>query len=450
MSAIPTNQAELEEFLLDPSHPAEQRKEAIRGYTKQMIHDGELSTQLRNELRAGLKEFSVLTDTPLKRLPMGGDGVSVSAAMNQVYKDLGLNREQRRQIAATGREPGQKLVHQWDNLGDFLIDAAGALVPEIRSRIQATQKDMSESLLGDGGALVPPEFRAELLQLALESAVVRPRARVIPMGSAAVSIPAIRDTTHASSVFGGVSASWISEMASLSTVTQPNFSRVQLVARKLTGYPVASNELLADSAISLESIILALFGQAIAYFEDDAFIQGTGVGQPLGLLNANALVTVAKEAGQAANTINYQNIVRMYSRILPQSHSRCVWLVHPDTFPQLAQLALNIGVGGSAVWISNIAGGPPGTIFGCPIIVTEKAQTLGTAGDIMCVDLSYYLIGDRQSLAVMASPHVNFTTDEMAWRFVQRVDGQPWLLSALTPRHGSSTLSPFVNLATRA
>ena len=455
-TAIPTKPEELEELLHDPTRMRELAtqpdgfKALVANYSRNMLKDGEIGKQIQQGLRDGLKEFSERTETPLKRLPMGGDGASAHSVMNQVYKDLGLNREQRRQIAATGREPGQKLVGRWDNLGDFLIDAAAALVPEIRGRIGATQKDMSESILGDGGALIPPEFRAELLQLAIESAVVRPRARVIPMGSAAVSIPAIRDTTHASTVFGGISASWISEAASLSTVTQPTFSRVQLVARKLTGYTVASNELLADSAISLESIIMALFGQAIAYFEDDAFIQGTGVGQPLGLLNANALVTVAKEAGQALNTINYQNIVKMYSRVLPQSHSRLVWLVHPDTFPQLAQLALNIGTGGSAVWISNVAGGPPGTIFGQPIIVTEKAQTVGTAGDIMCVDMGYYLIGDRQSLAVMASPHVNFTTDEMAWRFVQRVDGQPWLLSALTPRRGSNTLSPFVNLATRA
>lgn len=446
--AIPNNPDELEDYLLDPSHPAEERKEAIRGYTRAMIRDGELAKQLKEGLKEGLKEFSERTETPLKRLPIGGDGASASAVMNQVYKDLGLNREQRRQIAATGREPGQKLVHQWDNLGEFLIDAAAALVPEMRNRVRASQKDMSESLLGDGGALVPPEFRAELLQLALELAVVRPRARVIPMGSAAVSLPAIRDTSHASTVFGGVSASWINEAASLSTVTQPTFSQVQLVARKLTGYTVASNELLADSAISLEAIISAMFSQAIAYFEDDAFIQGTGVGQPLGLLNAAALVTISKEAGQAAATINYQNIVKMYARQLPQGSY--VWLVHPDTFPQLAQLALNVGTGGSAVWISNIAGGPPGTIFGQPIIKTEKAQTLGTAGDIMCVDMGYYLIGDRQSLQVRPSEHVNFTTDEMVWRFVQRVDGQPWLLSALTPRRGSNSFSPFINLATRA
>ena len=140
----------------------------------------------------------------------------------------------------------------------------------------------------------------------------------------------------------------------------------------------------------------------------------------------------------------------MFSRMLPQSLSRAVWIGHPNIFPQLAQLALNVGTGGSAVWLTNVAGGPPATIFGRPLILTEKAETLGTAGDLYFVDLGFYLIGDRQSLSVAASPHVNFTTDEMTWRFVQRVDGRPWLQTALTPRNGTTTLSPFINLATRA
>ena len=46
-----------------------------------------------------------------------------------------------------------------------------------------------------------------------------------------------------------------------------------------------------------------MFGQALGYFEDVAFISGTGAGQPLGILNAPALVTVSKETGQAADTI---------------------------------------------------------------------------------------------------------------------------------------------------
>jgi HK97 family phage major capsid protein len=127
-----------------------------------------------------------------------------------------------------------------------------------------------------------------------------------------------------------------------------------------------------------------------------------------------------------------------------------VWIAHSDVFPQLATMALNVGTGGGAVWLGNGESGPPVTILGRPVIFTEKAQTLGTAGDLFFIDLSQYLIGDRQAMTMSKSEHVNFTTDEQVVKLVQRVDGRPWLVSALTPRNGSNTVSPYINLATRA
>jgi HK97 family phage major capsid protein len=90
---------------------------------------------------------------------------------------------------------------------------------------------------------------------------------------------------------------------------------------------------------------------------------------------------------------------------------------------------------------------PPATLLGRPIYFTEKCKALGTAGDIILADLSYYLIGDRQKLTMATSQHVRFTTDETAWRFVERVDGQPWVDAKFQPANGS-TLSPFVTLYT--
>ena len=461
-NATPETVNQLEEALLDEGKLRElmgpggkldptKLQDFIKEYTKNSIErDTGLQAQLKQAVHEGMKDFAERTGA--ERLPMAtDDGAEFgygSRAITEIYRPLGLTRQERRQIAATGRGAGVPLAGKWATMGEYLQDISPQSIA--RNGVPKILNDMSESIGGDGGFLVPEEFRAELLRLALESAVVRPLARVIPLASASARFPAILDTSHASTVFGGVSASWVAEAASLSTVTQPTFAQVLLQARKLTGYTIASNELLADSAISLEALIMALFADALAYFEDDAFIAGTGAGQPLGVLNAAALVTVAKETGQAATTIIYENLVKMYSRALPQSLGRGVWYAHPDTFPQLAQLALNVGTGGSAVWISNIAGGPPATIFGRPVIFTEKAETLGTAGDITFADFSFYLIGDRQAMQMAASPHVNFTTDEMVWRFVQRVDGRPWLMSALTPRNGTNTLSAFVNLATRS
>jgi HK97 family phage major capsid protein len=146
----------------------------------------------------------------------------------------------------------------------------------------------------------------------------------------------------------------------------------------------------------------------------------------------------------------------MYPRMLPTSLGRAVWICSHDTFPQLATMALAVGTGGGPVWIGNYSGGqggmdlPPATILGRPVIFTEKANTLSTAGDINFVDLSYYLIGDRMTMQSMLSEHYLFANDKVAFRIIERVDGRPWLQSAITPHNNSSsTLTPFVQLASR-
>ena len=454
MNATPERSEHVEEALLDRNQIAAlsgadgkldpgKLGEFVKSYTRNAYErDDSLKSQLKSAVADGMREFreqNAQPDINLGHMP---------EADPNIYANMELTRVERRQIAANGRGPGVKLRGQWPTFADYLT----AISPQsIRTNgVPKIYNDMSEAVSGDGGFLVPEEFRAELLRIALESGTVRPRARVIPMAVPTVRIPAILDTSHATTVFGGVNILWAAEAASISTVTQPAFAQVVLTAKKLTGYTIASNELLADSAISLEALIMQMFGDALAYFEDDAFIAGTGAGQPLGVLNAPALISVAKETGQAATTLVYENLVKMFSRMLPQSLGRAVWYAHPDVFQQLAQMSLNVGTGGSAVWISNMVGGPPATIFGRPVIFTEKAETLATAGDITFADFGYYLIGDRQAMQIAGSPHVNFTTDEMTWRFVQRVDGRPWVQSALTPRNGTNTMSPFVNVATRS
>src|SRR5690606_36885955 len=120
--------------------------------------------------------------------------------------------------------------------------------------------------------------------------------------------------------------------------------------------------------------------EALAWFDDVAFTEGNAVGQPLAYLTAPAAVTVPKESGQGAGTIVWENIVKAYSRMLPSSIARAVWVAHIDTFPELATMALSVGTGGSAVWIGtgahDGAGAPPMTILGRPVIFTEKVSSV--------------------------------------------------------------------------
>jgi HK97 family phage major capsid protein len=268
------------------------------------------------------------------------------------------------------------------------------------------------------------------------------------MGSPKVVLPSVDSTSNVSTVHGGIATYWKSESAQL-TSSSSNFARTELQANKLTAYTEVPNELLMDG-IAFEAFLQRAFPSALTFAEDDAFINGSGAGEPEGYLNADAGVSVTKETNQVADTIVWENLVKMYARMLPGSLNRAVWVVPPNAFPELATMALSVGTGGSAIWLNNGVEGPPATILGRPVIISEKAPTLGAAGDVSFVDLSYYLVGDRQEMTATSSPHFKFQTDETAFKVVSRVDGRLWLNSAITPKNNGDSLSPVVKLGARA
>lgn len=311
-------------------------------------------------------------------------------------------------------------------------------------------KVMTEGTDSAGGFLVPTEYRLPVLEIALENTIVRNAgAMVIPMASDSVRMPRVDDTNHTSSVFGGVIAYWTEETGT-KTESQPKWGECQLNAHELSGYTVATNALLADAAIGLEAYIKRAFGEAWAWYEDVAFLAGTGAGQPLGITNAPCLVAVTR---QANNLVYVRDFINLYGRMLPSSRGRAVWIMNHEVYTKVLEMSTSntaLSAGANFIWLSPDGGmknTPPGTILGRPFYVTEKVPALGSASDLIFADLSYYLIGDRQALTIDASTHVYFTSNKTAWRFVLRCDGQPWLASALTPKNGTATLSPFVALS---
>ncbi len=307
----------------------------------------------------------------------------------------------------------------------------------------AKVKVLSEGTDSQGGFLVPEQFYNNLYQKSLEVSVVRPFATVVPMASDTFNWPAVDETSHASHLYGGIVAYWTEEAAA-KTASYPIFRHIKLIAKKLIGFVPCPDELLQDSVVSMEPLLTKMFGGGIGWYEDLAFLRGTGVGQPLGIFGSGALIVVPRAT---VNTISLADLANIMARMYPQSlyGPNTVWILSPAVMAQLVQLVATV-----TTWVQSSGGAAsriPATILGMPFIVTEKVPTLGTTGDIGLYDLSYYLIGDRQDLRIDSSIHVRFTTDETAWRFVERVAGQPWVDSAFTPYNAGNTLSPFVQLS---
>jgi len=343
---------------------------------------------------------------------------------------------------------GAKFDKTFDSLAQFTFDLSNHSLrtPELSQKLIGLQNVASSLEPSDGGFLIPEDLRAMVLQIALETAIVRSRARVIPMDSLRVPIPSVDSTSNVSSVFGGIIGFWTEEGATL-TESKPRFGRIVLEAHKLTLYVEVPNELMRDSRPAYTTFIDTMFPEAIAWFEDVAFFVGGGVGEPLGFLNAPAAISTTRTG---ASTVDWEEVVSIYARMLPQSLGRAVWVVSPDVLPEL--LTMVISGGTSPIWIGgggfpNASMAPPMSMLGAPLIVSEKARALGTAGDINFVDFGHYLIGDRQAMSARQSEDFRFNQDVTAIRVIERLDGRPWLQAPITPQNGGATLSPFVRLA---
>jgi len=314
---------------------------------------------------------------------------------------------------------------------------------------------LGETTASDGGFLVQTDFSSTMLQDVFETGILASRCKRMQISgnSNSIKINGVDETSRASSRYGGIVGYWKDE-AGLKTASKPAFRQIELNLKKLIGLCYATDELL-DDATALESVIRSGFVSEFGFLLDDAIINGNGSGMPLGLLNAGCVVSVEKATGQAKETVIFENIIAMYSRLFAASRPSAVWLINQNVEPQLFSMTLSAGTSGVPVYMpaGGISGQPYGTLFGLPVLPIEQAATLGTQGDVILADLTNgYILAEKGGIKSDMSIHVQFIYDESVFRFVLRIDGQPVRATALTPYKGGSgsTQSHFITLDTRA
>lgn len=336
------------------------------------------------------------------------------------------------------------------NLGDFAREIWHR--NPVANRMPDIQKIMnaySSTEPAAGGFLIPETLDTEIRSLILEESLVRSRATVVPMTSPTQGFPYVDWTTNVGSTYGGWTVVRVPEGGTIPR-SQAKFGRARLSVTKQVAGTEIPNEMFVDVP-SLDGFIRATLPGSMAYAEDTDYLTGSGANEPLGAINEanSALIVVTKETNQPASTIQVENVLKMYARMLTSSKQRAVWVVNPTTFIQLQTLSIAVGTGGAPVMLVNFANGPVPTMLGRPIIETEKVPALGAQADLSFIDFTYYLIGDRPGSTLESSPHQEFMNDVTVMKMTARNDGRPWIASTFQPANGD-TLSPFVALGARA
>lgn len=347
--------------------------------------------------------------------------------------------------------PAKDNEKRFSSFGEQLMAAYRAAMPggKVDERLSTrAASGLNETTPSDGGFLVQQDFVTELLKRTYETGILASKVKKIPISTNAngMKINAIDEDSRANgSRWGGVQTYWEGEADEL-TASKPKFRQMELSLKKLTGLCYATDELLQDAA-ALEAVIRQAFAEEFGFKIDDAILSGSGEGEPLGILNSGAIVTVAKEASQT-DTITVENLIKMWNRLWSRSRANAVWYINQELEPYLYTLK----IGDKPVYIP--AGGlsekPYGTLFGRPVVPIEQCSAAGEVGDIILADIGQYLLIDKGGIKSASSIHVRFLYDENVFRFIYRVDGKPIWTKPLTPYKGSATVSPFVTLAKRS
>ncbi len=364
------------------------------------------------------KKAEIDQEERINQLEMAGGGNSHADYWNPSASTTRTIKNPRSFRSMFYKDEGRGLDKgKFENFGDFLAAIHSERFDPRLHELRFQQEGVGAL----GGFSVPEEFGSFLLDSSLQDEVVRPRATVHPMQSSTKHVPAwdSLDKTGGA-LYGGLSIEWLAELQA-GTNQEARMRSMTLNAQKAAIFANVSNELLQDSA-DFEANLGKAIISAIGYGLDQAFLTGNGIGRPVGVLNDPALLTVARTGfPSTAPGDNYVDMVAMYNQLHKAGPGRAGWYVHPDVVPELQTMT---DVNGNLIWQGNARESVPTSLFGLPIIITEKLPGFTNQGDILLANLFHYQVGIRKEIYLDKNQAPGWQQDYSSYRCILRADGQ--------------------------
>ena len=303
--------------------------------------------------------------------------------------------------------------------------AAGLDIKEHNQSVKDHYKQagLNEGILAEGGVYVPPEWSATTIEFAIQQSQILSQVWRLPMNSNILRIP--RLVQAAGSYFGGV-VFYTPGEGETKESTQPEFEQLSFEARKLVGIIYLTDELIADSIINIVNYVTGLYTRAFQYEMERRVINGLGgaANGPCTGINVDPAINIVPRS--VAGTVTFQDIINL-DNSLDENFTNLTWLSRKVTQNTLMGLR---DLNNRPIYFADYAaavGGSlhPPTMFSYPIFRTRNVPQMGSTGDLILGDLSWYLLAMRQDLQIDQSIHVRFLQDELTIRFVMRFDGAP-------------------------
>lgn len=280
----------------------------------------------------------------------------------------------------------------------------------LRTNFRQISNVLQEGIDANGGYLVPDEYDSRLIQVLNEENVMRSLGTAITTsGEHKINIAATKPA-----------AAWIEEGGAL-TFGDATFDQIILDAHKLHVAVKVTEELLYDNVFNLENYILEQFGKALANAEEDAFINGNGTGQPLGILAETGGAQVGVTTKSSGKVTADEIIDLVYSLKRPY-RKNAVFLANDACVAELCKLKDSTG---QYLWQPSLQAGEPDRVLGYKIY-TSAYFPLPAPGKAAVAfgDFSYYNIGDRGSRSIAELKELFAGNGMVGFVAKERVDGK--------------------------
>lgn len=336
------------------------------------------------------------------------------AQMEQKVKDLGAEIERMQAMEELEAElnkpvntpittkPMNGTKPQDKKTGRASDEYKEGMLKALRSNFKQVTNILQEGVDADGGYLVPEEYDSRLIQTLDEENIMRRLGtRITTSGEHKINIATTKPA-----------AAWIEEGGALE-FSDAKFSQILLDAHKLHVAIKVTEELLYDNAFGLENYILTQFGKALANAEEDAFLNGTGVGQPLGLFAETGGGTVAN----TVETLADEDIVKLVYSLKRPYRKNAAFIMNDKTIASIRTFKDN---NGAYMWQPSYTQGEPDRLLGYPVYTSPFAP----ADAIAFGDYKYYNIGDRGTRSFKQLTELFAGNGMIGYVAKERVDGK--------------------------
>ena len=295
----------------------------------------------------------------------------------------------------TGKQPEEKTGRASNAYKEAMLTA-------MRSNFRQVSNVLQEGVDADGGYLVPEEYDHRLIDVLDEENIMRKLAhKITTSGEHKINIAATKPA-----------AAWIEEGGALQ-FSDATFSQILLDAHKLHVAIKVTEELLYDNAFRLENYIIEQFGKALANAEEDAFLNGTGVGQPLGLFAATGGGTVAATVA----TLTADDIMKLVYALKRPYRKNAKFILNDQTIATIRTFKDN---NGAYMWQPALTHGEPDRLLGYEVHTSPFAPVDAIAFG----DYSYYNIGDRGTRSFKQLNELFAGNGMIGFVAKERVDGK--------------------------